>query len=125
MENDSVPVKVIRKKGRAALVSYVDFEGVPRRVSVSVDHLEERDGEYLVEETMLDAGIPQGPYMDELLDMSFEISGKDILIALRNAGVWTLQDFQNPLVVKGIILEVCKPILVQINTLVRNYRRRE
>ena len=80
-------VRVIRRKGHAALVEWED-EGY-HRAHVPADMV---DGDQC-EPTELLMGIPYGlPWAEIVGDLV--ISGKEIEQALRRSGIWTLEDLR-------------------------------
>lgn len=77
---------VVRRKGLAVLVQWLDDDGKLRRGKLPPDVV--RDGE--VDEDQLAMALPYGEPWEELIELS--TTAEDVADELRRRGVWTLED---------------------------------
>ena len=84
-----IPVRVIPTVGEAVMVEYEE-KGVPQRRFIPKVEVQETDKGPRVPEDVLAAGVPYG--LDWAKLIAKVPDPKDIEIALKNHGIWTLED---------------------------------
>ena len=82
-----VKVKIIQRKGQAALVEWVDSEGT-HRATIPMGVI--RKGQAAEDE--LSYGIPYGEPWEELITVS--ATSETIAAELRRCGIWTREDLE-------------------------------
>ena len=120
-----VKVKVIRHKGQSSLIEfYYENENIGR-VFVPSEVIFEERGLSLVSLKDIEMGIPYGVPFEEGLPGTFTIKAEQIVQELRKAGIWTVEDYEKSSgQVRAIILPVSRNILADLNSIVRETKRR-
>jgi len=113
-----VTVNVVEKRGKSAVVEWVDGKAFRKVVPLK----DVKDGEIL--ESVLkkspDYGVPWAKEVDP------NATPEDIEVALHNAGIWTAEDaLRNPAGIKGAINAAYKSGLVEILQAAKKYRKKE
>jgi len=82
-----VQVKVVQKKGQAALVEWLDADGT-HRATIPAKAIKGN----LVAKDELDYGIPYGEPWEEMIEVS--TTPEVIAAELRRCGIWTREDLE-------------------------------
>jgi len=82
---DTIQVRVIQKKGMAALVEWLDADGT-HRATIPAKAIKGN----LVAKDELDYGIPYGEPWEEMLELN--ATPEAIAESLRKCGIWTYED---------------------------------
>lgn len=121
---DTTEVKILRAKNKAVLLEYSNGDGFSR--VILPDHLiKEHDGKAYVTLDDLYAGIPYGVPWEDVIE-ALTIVPEEVAKSLRESGVWTIEDAEkNPQAVTGAVFACTRPILTQINSIVKSSHSRE
>lgn len=122
-----IPVTTILKKNTAVLVQYT-IDGKRQRGIVRHDWIiSEKSGRSTVnyvEESNLELAMPFG--IDWTVVGDVTISAEKITESLRNAGIWTLQDFEkNPDKVLKAACASSTEIIANIQAVIRDFKNEE
>lgn len=118
---DAVPVTVIAHHADASLVQWVDKGGL-RRAYVPDNVI--NSGKVLQDE--LDAGVEYGLPWDSLLNKNILVESSRIGAALRNNGIWTLEDLHAKAgVLNSILLGLLEGLYKEVITKAENFRSQE
>lgn len=123
---DMQKVKVLRRKGHAALVEWSDDSRL-HRVTVPVKDVVFDPGETsgVVSVESLMQGIPYGIEWEKFLTEQ-TVLPETLANALRQNGVWTVEDFeQNPNAVMGAVSSILGPFMAQIAGAVKKVKHKE
>ena len=113
---ESIAVRVVQKKGQAALVEWVNFDGIHR---ATIPATAVKGGKVAKDE--LDYGISYGEPWEEMIVLS--ATSEAIAAELRRCGIWTREDLEaRPNQALGAIQAVYG---VGLTALLRVVRQRE
>lgn len=104
-------VKIVSQLGKSVVVEWVD-DGMPRRCVLPASSVAT---EYVSEEELL-RGVDVGVPWDEI---ELKATSRDLCAALRNCGIWTIEDLRSkPDVVVGVLQALYR---VDYQTLLRKF----
>lgn len=117
-------VKVIRKKGQAAVIE-VEFEDGSDWVIVPSPSLHESGGKTYVSEDEVELAIPYGIPWESLIS-NFTVRGEVIAKELKKNGIRTKEDFATkPNEVRGALFATLGPMLRQLSAIARKHGAKE
>jgi hypothetical protein len=120
----NLEVKVIRKKGHAAVIE-AEFEDGSAWVIVPTSAVEIVGDVAYVSEEQLELAIPYGIPWSSLLS-NFTVRGEVIAKELEKMGVRTKEDVASkPNEVRGALFATIAPVLRQITAIARDYGAKE